>query len=463
MKRIKIDGFDMLLMIITAICTFLMLVTFEYSDCDTLTAWSVDIWDCIAKGNMANFCQYAVINSRGAVTQCFNGNFLAIIPIAIWNFPVWLTHMQGGSVTIGEPFCIFWSKLFFVVCTCVTGIFAYKICTYMNAGRKRALTAFILIIAAPELLISTQYAGQDEVVYLCTFMIALYFFVINKKTWFIIISMISVMLCPIMLMPYVALVLLIEKNIWKDLLYIVISFVPNLLFKLADTGKQFAVSDKIMDNFITGLLSTSVFESGYGEVSIIGVLLIMIYFWSYSHTCQDENDRVQSGFWNVSFILCMYNVLVWSEFYRLCVYIPTLAVLIMLNSQNFSMNMLLLNVLTYVRTLLCLSVNSPRTMNTHFVVYGNTVLINICQANGSDRFFRDIGLYDQIIEHFPVVMTLNTVIKSLAVGIMIILLIINHKRYTKTLTMRISDKVLILFYVLCMPLFLLAYYIVLFR
>ena len=83
LDKIKSYRFELALVIITFITSLLMLTTFEYNDCESLTAWSVELWDCLVQGKLGDFYIYAAQNLRGAAHgQCL-GSFLFLIPQAI--------------------------------------------------------------------------------------------------------------------------------------------------------------------------------------------------------------------------------------------------------------------------------------------------------------------------------------------------------------------------------------------
>lgn len=80
-------------------------VIFSFRDGLSLTVWTVEFWDVLFSGNLADFYDYTDLNLRGAPHGAVAGSFLPILPWCLWNFPIWLTHrspigtdVRGGGV-----------------------------------------------------------------------------------------------------------------------------------------------------------------------------------------------------------------------------------------------------------------------------------------------------------------------------------------------------------------------------
>ena len=114
MGKIKERWFFICLILIIGLTTVLMTVMFGYQDLVSQTAWSVNIWDLLVKGDLGNFFTYTEQNLRGSAAENCAGNWLTLIPMAIWNLPLWITHYFGGITPVVSQVCLVWSKLLFV-------------------------------------------------------------------------------------------------------------------------------------------------------------------------------------------------------------------------------------------------------------------------------------------------------------------------------------------------------------
>lgn len=111
---------------------------------------------------------------------------------------------------------IIWSKMLFAICIIVMCIYLYKLIMRLTDNDfEFSMAGVILVAASLEILDSTAYAGQDEIVYLTTLVIAIYEYISGKKKTGFIFLVLTVAFCPLMLIPVMIIVVLQEKRIWK--------------------------------------------------------------------------------------------------------------------------------------------------------------------------------------------------------------------------------------------------------
>ena len=160
---------------------FIMMV-FRYIDGVSFTAWSVSFWDVLFSGNGGHDFTYSVGALRGSCHEGVLIEWLTFFPWIIWNFPLWLTHPLSKNPDVSGMRCVLWSKMFLVVCLVVLCIYVYKILMRITKNDFTFSLAGVLMVASSlEMLDSVAYAGQDEVVYLATFAIALHQLIAGKK------------------------------------------------------------------------------------------------------------------------------------------------------------------------------------------------------------------------------------------------------------------------------------------
>lgn len=81
---------------VTILTTFLALITFEYWDLDSMTAWTMNFWDLFFEGRLNEFYEYTALNIHGAQHYNCEGNYLWLLPWCLWNLPLWLVTSGGG-------------------------------------------------------------------------------------------------------------------------------------------------------------------------------------------------------------------------------------------------------------------------------------------------------------------------------------------------------------------------------
>lgn len=84
------------LAVVTILTTYLALITFEYWDLDSMTAWTMNFWDLFFEGRLNEFYEYTALNAHGAQHYNCEGNFLWLLPWCLWNLPLWLATFGGG-------------------------------------------------------------------------------------------------------------------------------------------------------------------------------------------------------------------------------------------------------------------------------------------------------------------------------------------------------------------------------
>lgn len=99
------------LTVVAILTGLLALITFEYEDVDSLAAWSLNFWDLLFKGRLDESYIYTAENVHGAAHQNCKGNYLWLLPLCVWNLPLWVVHTVSGTLLVTNFFSICWTKL----------------------------------------------------------------------------------------------------------------------------------------------------------------------------------------------------------------------------------------------------------------------------------------------------------------------------------------------------------------
>lgn len=465
LQKVKDISFKTLIAIIVIACIFVMLFTFYYCDTRSLTVWAMNIWDLISENRLMEFYEYSAENLREAFHDNCKGNFMMLFPLAIWNLPVWFMQHFGGMPYTLTTTLVIWSKLFFVFCTVITAVFGYKICSLMHVDKNKKWLAVCLILVSPEILVSTCYAGQDEIVYICLFMIAIYFYLRGKMIPFLICSILSITFSFIMIMPYLLLVLIKEKNVIKDIFYVGITIVPTVIFEYVYRDVEAYQNCKTdLALWIDEMFGLSTIETTYGSMSVMAVLLVLVYFFAYTsiHLTRNLAEDIPKVFFMLTIVMSAASFLLDNYFYRCFLYVPFLIIFLMISKQSLEMNMFLLVILTYVRMYLCLGVNNTQNMNMLYLLQSGTMMRWV--NNYSNPWYLEVGLSmnEVLLDKFPVLASLTGLFSSIAFAAVLLLLFSNSPLCRKEYKININAKLLIFGYAMCMPLFMAAFYVMVF-
>lgn len=454
---------------ITVITGFLMLITFEYEDTDSLTAWSMNFWDLLFSGRLDEFYEYTALNIHGAAHSNCGGNYLWLLPLCIWNFPLWIVHSVAGIVSIENFWSICWSKLFLFLMQIVLAYICGKICSMITSDKKRILLTMLLVMASPEILVSIGYAGQDEIVYVCLFVTAFYFFLKGywKRCYVLLVCCVAV--CPIMLIPVLALLLLKEKRIYKLLLYTVGTILPLFLFELFYRGDSTYQAAKQTNDFVDmmyRMLTGLKLDTMLGVISIAGVGLCILFFYCYMKEISLESNKedYRKLIFLFSLLFVIISFFMTDDFYRMFLYVPFLVMMLMISGQEVGNNLFLFTILTYGRIFQVCRGSYPKSMNTCFVMR-NSWITALCDRLGSTRYLADpehcTCLWAYVYSYGELLEVLNLLVETCLIGVVVILFVMNKCENQKQYKSMFRENVILVICIFCMPIVLMGYYVML--
>lgn len=334
MRRLRLDCrtfFDILAdykieFVAIVMVAILGLIAFNYGDGQSLMVYSIQIWDALFSGRIADLPQLYLENARGAPHGGIGvgGSILITgLPWAIWNLPIWLasTFLNLDSVLIMP--CLAWAKLFLVVCSLIAGVQCYYIVLYLTKEKTNSKLAAVFFWGSSTLTISVAYSMQDEIVYLLMFLIAIRKYLENKKVQSFIWILISFIFAPFMLLIQLVFLLFIEKRIWAIFLRLAImaaSYITVISIIPATTTAG--------DNYIEWFLGRAVLDIGLSTISVYFVVLIGLYAFAYFYKCEDQNKSNYMLFYLLAIASSLMCILSWLHFYRYVVCVPFLIIAI---------------------------------------------------------------------------------------------------------------------------------------
>ena len=145
------------------------LLAFDYIDCIGETCWTLTIWDALFEGRILEYSEVTYENLRGAPFTRETGGFMALLPWAVWNFPLWALHPTPDGFNIDNPAYIIWSKLFLILCLVLSSYYIKKLSYRVTGNYSLSEYTFILSLTAGTAILSVGYAGQNEIIYVVTF------------------------------------------------------------------------------------------------------------------------------------------------------------------------------------------------------------------------------------------------------------------------------------------------------
>lgn len=460
-RTIKNNMIYVVLLTVTFLTTFCMLITFDYWDLDSMTAWSLNVWDLLFQGRLGEFYQYTELNLRGAFHENCAGNYLWLLPWSIWNFPLWVVHSVTGVMNVTDFWSLCWSKLYLVALSVATAWMCAKIARMFTNEPKRIFSIYILILAAPELLMSTCYAGQDEILYVFCFVTALYFYLKGEKKKFYFWSVCAISFCTIMIVPFLLLLLLIEKKIFRIGFLAIGTLIPTIIFDFLYRNDKLYQSVKTdFTDMILEMFGIASINTVLGPVSILGGLLVLLYFYSYGIKVEHDIVSQKKVIYMLAILFILMGLFMGNNFYRLFLYVPFVVLVLIISEKNIQMNLFLLLISTFGRALLACAVNNSQNMNTAFIMK-NSWISNLSAAVNGNQGIKNLGLYDKLMSRFPFFPGIVMVVTVCAVSAIILIAIINYPKNKAEYEFPVSEKISLAGYVLCMPFILILWFITL--
>ncbi len=345
---------------IVFICMTICLASFSYIDTVTYTVWSIDIWEALFDGRITDYFTVTAENKWGSLHggNCYG--VLWLVPWALWNFPIWAIQTVVGDFSVYNPACIIWSKLFLVVCTVASAIYVRKIVKHVTDDVGLADLGALLTVGSGVAMLSVGFAGQDEVLYLLSFLIGTHLLMTGKRWWAFVFFCYTMACYPVMILPLLVILLMHERNTLKVLAYSVATLIPDRVVSMACgisavpglREEFFMAEDFTMDKVLNWYFYISTLPGAHFTISLFAIICAGLLI--YSCLKKSDNRIYASAVCITIYFLTMY-VLCTMHFYRFfpCIVPAIIAILILAKDRPDLLNvcLLLLTVLTYAMCL----------------------------------------------------------------------------------------------------------------
>lgn len=301
-------------------------VIFRYLDGLSLQAWALEMPDALFRGGISGFNEIFSQNLWNAPHGVTNSPFfIGNIIYSIWNLPVLLIHyIFNLECALTLPIRM-WGKLFFVFMLLGTGYIAYKIVYQITEKKDRGTIAAILIWGSTTMMISIGYSMQDEIVYMFTLIVALYYLINNRNNFALFWMIMSCLLNPVMIIFCIIIIVSMCEKISEIIIrcgIIIIVTILNLLLSLNLPSGS--------DDYIGWYFARSLFQVGNSSVSVFALVIALVTFFQFFSKRKDFDEKCRFLFFSlsiVSFGMCTFG---WLHFYRFMTCIPFFVISILI-------------------------------------------------------------------------------------------------------------------------------------
>ncbi len=406
--------------------------SFIYSDILITSRHGINLWECLFTGNIGNFYEYnsvAKVESYAFYMElgAFY-DFPVYIIFAIWNIPMYVVEKNSDINLFQSLPCLMYMKTILIVFSIGTLTAMRKIAQLCGVTRERLFLLSIMFLTSVLYVSSVVIISQYDIIAICFMMWGLFFYMQKKMKLFHIFFAVAVPIKFFAFFMYIGLILYKEKNLLKDLFYIVIPFLPIGFFRVCIPFFE-------MSNDEVGfrhLFSNGIPVSTGSAVPLFIIFLVMFYAVCYIRQWQGNQEKafyretIETGFWIYTIIFgCSkafpYWIMYWLPF--------LLLVLLLGKAELFKVN-LLLEMICSISYILVHTAGSGGLYGAR--VAGDMLFARMLHSFGRVSVYKDMfNLYGTFEEHVSEKLTMDffiNIFTGVWIGSLLLFLFFNFVR-----------------------------------
>lgn len=366
-----ISAWDKIAILLSLIILFLTTITTNYDDSNSLTIWSLNVWDSIfIEKNIFSFYSYTAQNIYGLKHAMIGCDILVCIPWAIWNLPLWLIKHFANLSVLDYPLMLFYAKAFLLLLAFGCQAEIIKIGKLFSCEKRNLYLCSTLFVTSFFTLNSVGYFGQNDIMIVYLTLLAVRHLLLKKWKSFLLLSALSIAFEPFFAFSYIAIILFKEKRLHYILLYLFSGFSFFLLQKILFWNAPMYQESLSYgpSSVIVMLLTENLFPLTPYMVVMFFLALFSLYLWIYL----DDNTLLHNEkliYYTLAGFAC-YFLFVRVESYR-PVYLFVFIYLIMaIKPQYFRIN-LILEMIATISIMLQHFYTDPYFFNASWMVLPN--------------------------------------------------------------------------------------------
>ena len=415
---------------VVAIC-LITILSVVYQDTISITVWSTNLWDVIIDGKLTDFYKFTTQNIHHVPHDKMGCDLFTIIPLSIWNIPIWIAQRFFGKEIPESGILIAWSKLGLEACNGLVAYLAYKMAMLLTKDKNRSLWASFLTMSFCGGALGIGIAGQTDVFVIVYTALSVYSMMKGQKKRSVLFAAMSVAAKPFFVFAYLPLILLKQKNIFIAALEFILSF--SLMGLNRMIGQMFPLYNESMSSGPSVTVLVNLFgvgiDSFYGQASLFLIGLLVIYLISYMTNPKSDQERNEYYLYIVVAVYLLMSVFSKTEFYRFILTMPFLSVLVVLRSSMLRFNLFLSFVFQFFVTM-CNALGNWNTVSAYFM-RGSVVSLffqpdDMVNERKAANIRAVVNAIDEKHNFLGFILYLTTAISIAAV---ILILVLNFPRY----------------------------------
>ncbi len=330
--------------VISGFFFLLTAMTSYYYDLQSLTVWSINIWDTLyMTGNPLNYYSYSAQNLHGLVHPMVGSDIIIYLPWAVWNIPLWILHRFFRVSIVGNCFALFYSKSFLIALSVGCTVLLRKMGVLLTQEKEteNIYAGCFLFLSSFFTLTSVAYTGQNDILVIFVFLLGLHALLKGNFNGFLFWAALSIGFKPFFIFPYIAIIMFKEKRIHYILLYLLSSMsvyvVQKLPFWNAPMYQESLAQGPTAYTFQLLLESSLPLTPVHASVFAMGLLIVYLLAY-FDHP--EENGSYKVIYYCMLSFLC-YFLFTRYEYYRPLYLVPFIYLIIMARPAFRRINLLL--------------------------------------------------------------------------------------------------------------------------
>ncbi|MCD2492233.1 hypothetical protein LQE92_06265 [Lacrimispora sp. NSJ-141] len=340
--KLDVNKIKKSLFIGTLVFQLILFFCFVYGDVFITTNHGMNFWDCLFSGNIRNFYSYN-LNSE-LVAGVYRGNysayydFMIYIIFALWDLPLWIIKKVFKIEFILNTFWgSVWAKSIILLFLILTLCIMIKIVNIIQKDKHIKIRSIYLFLTSVFVTAYICILGQYDIIPIFFILAGVYFFLKNKFRLFVLFFALAIPIKAFALFAFVVLLLYKEKNILKDILWIICGLLP-----MALTRWLVPIEGSSNINILYELLFQNKIDLTYGGVPIFVIVFVVLCLFCYLKKPSEDEQLASREIIYLCFLAFAVFLTTCSTLpYWFLYMVPFLYIIIAGNKNYYTINMLL--------------------------------------------------------------------------------------------------------------------------
>lgn len=362
-------------------------LSYCYRDTISMIQYERNFAELLFKGNIFDFYEhtYQLATEKGYHVATYD--FLVYIVMGLWGVPLYLLEQITGWNSMQETILLIYGKSILLVALAISSLYIYRIVFFITGNMKNSIRSIYIFVTSILVFEAIGYMGQSDILGISLILIGLEAYLKKENIRFLISFAIAVTFKQYALFVFIPLLVLINKNILKIILYTLVVLAPTILTNTF--FDQTTQSMKEKEGFaykMFGKLVEQKISLGFSEISILILLLGVFYVLIFLKKVDSNEEFIKYAvFIPLTSMLLLFISFQGSPYWYLYIS-PFFAIVSMVNIERIRENLLFETVAMaalfghhLVRFTWCFDIDNTKNMILG-MIYANNRTITIARG-----------------------------------------------------------------------------------